>query len=218
MFGSKNTPKALVSAVATPQAVWHPDQLPHIQELLAAIEKAKAPVDRENQRAQELAANIAKQSAQIADLEQIKKSMMARWVQDSSFMDDDQDSRDTEIAKCQRTLHDLTNKQKALISTRVDSEVDERLQEAEASYAAACGAANAERKAMHRERVATRLAESLLQSYEEMVSEGFIRPSSNGKDPMMPIAELFEYATRERALIYRVLRMWSKRYGEASPS
>ena len=175
MFGSKNTPKALVSAVATPQAVWHPDQLPHIQELLAAIEKAKAPVDRENQRAQELAANIAKQSAQIADLEQIKKSMMARWVQDSSFMDDDQDSRDTEIAKCQRTLHDLTNKQKALISTRVDSEVNERLQEAQSAYDQACTLARVERAAYHETRRMERFVDLLLDSYTDQVNEGFVR-------------------------------------------
>lgn len=174
MFGSKNTPKALVSAVATPQAVWHPDQLPHIQELPAAIEKAKAPVDRENQRAQELAANIAKQSAQIADLEQIKKSMMARWVKDSSFIDDDQDSRDTEIAKCQRTLHDLTNKQKALISTRVDSEVDERLQEAQSAYEAAVSLAKRERVVYHSERDMVRLVDAVLLGYNERVNEGFV--------------------------------------------
>lgn len=174
MFGSKNTPTALVSAVATHQAVWHADQLPHIQELLAAIEKAKAPVDRENQRAQELAANIAKQSAQIADLEQIKKSMMARWVKDSSFIDDDQDSRDTEIAKCQRTLLDLTNKQKALISTRVDSEVDERLQEAQSAYEAAVSFAKRERVVYHSKRNMECLVDAVLLGYTERVNEGFV--------------------------------------------
>lgn len=190
MFGSKNTRTALVSAVATPQAVWHPDQLPHIQELLAAIEKAQAPVDRENQRAQELAANIAKQSAQIADLEQIKKSMMARWVKDSSFIDDDQDSRDTEIAKCHRSLLDLTNKQKALISTRVDSEVDERLQEAQRAYEAAVALAKIHRQDYHSKRNMELVVDAVLLSYTERVNEGFVVVSQRyGMSDLMRAAE-----------------------------
>lgn len=175
MFGSsKNVPETVASAVATSQAVWHPDQLPHIQVLLAAIECAQAPVDREDQRAQELADTITKQSAQLADLDHVKKDMLARWVKDPSFVDEDQELRDTQIAKCQRALLDMRDKEKALISTRVNNEVDEGLKEAKSAYEAAVSKAKLDRVAYHHRHLMEGFVDLLLTSYAERVNEGFV--------------------------------------------
>ena len=174
MFGSvKNISKAAASPVAIPVIVWTPDQLPHIQELLSAIEKKRVPVAQENQRAQDLAARIERLSSQISALIKTKNAMMQKWVANPSFVDEDQPSRDAEIDNSQRALQDLTNKESALATSRANSGAGEHLQEAMDAYEAACAAVRHDRRAFHRDRALDRFVDVLLQNHLDLVEEGF---------------------------------------------
>ena len=174
MFGSARNPnKSVAATVATPVAVWSPDQLPDVQELLTAIEKARVPVAQESTRAQDLADSIARLSSTISGLRETKNTMMQKWVADSSFVDNDQPSRDAEIDSSQRTLQDLTNKQAALATSRADSGAGEHLQDAISAYEAACVTARHARRAFHCDRAVGRFVDVLLQNQLDLVEEGF---------------------------------------------
>lgn len=197
---------------------WTPDDLPHVQQAAQQIERPTATLAQLDARIAQVANDLAQQQSRFAALQKDSADSLQKSVEDSLHVDPNEPERDAETAALQPAMHKTSALLTALKTARAASPAVEELANAEQAYLSACGAARLEREAMHRERLEERLAASLFQSYEEMLSERFIGQNPFQKDPMVSVAELFERATRERKVICRLIGRVSRLHGDASSS